>query len=181
MAAEVVRREVGGRAVVAIQGDLTAQQVDAVVNAANEHLRHGGGVAGALARACAREVQAESDRWVAEHGPLEPGRAAVTTAGALPARMLVHVAGPRYRDGQDNEGLLRRAVRAALQAADDAGATSVAVPAISAGIFGYPPAAAGRVIAEEALAWLGGAAATVTEVRLVGYDDAAAQHFAAGL
>jgi O-acetyl-ADP-ribose deacetylase len=178
---EVSRRAVGDGAVVAMQGDLTAQQVDAVVNAANEHLRHGGGVAAALSRAGGPDVQAASDRWVDEHGPLRPGRAAVTTAGNLPARMLVHVAGPRYRDGQDNEGLLRQAVRAALQAADDAGAASVALPAISAGIFGYPPQEAGRVIADEAVRWLGAGPAAVTEIRLVGFDEAAAQHFAAGL
>jgi O-acetyl-ADP-ribose deacetylase len=178
---EIGRRAVGDGMVVAMQGDLTAQQVDAVVNAANEHLRHGGGVAAALSRAGGPDVQTASDRWVDEHGPLQPGRAAVTTAGNLPARMLVHVAGPRYRDGQDNEGLLRRAVRAALQAADDAGAASVALPAISAGIFGYPPQEAGRVIADEAVRWLGADPAAVTEVRLVGFDETAAQHFAAGL
>ncbi len=63
------------------------------------------------------EIQDESDRWVAAHGPLSPGVAAVTGAGRLPARFVIHVAGPRYRQGQDNEGLLRLAVRAALDAA----------------------------------------------------------------
>lgn len=178
---EITRREVDGRAVVVIQGDLTAQAVDAIVNAANEHLRHGGGVAAALARRGGPAVVEESRRWVAEHGPVTPGTAAVTTAGDLPARVLVHVVGPRYRAGQDNAGLLQQAVTAALDAARDAGAASVALPAISAGIFGYPLADAAGVIAETALAWLDDRPGDVREVRLVGYDRAAADAFAAPL
>lgn len=176
---EIARRYVDGRDLVVVRGDLTAQAVDAVVNAANEHLQHGGGVAAALARRGGPAVQDDSDRWVAEHGPVAPGTAAVTTAGDLPARMLVHVVGPRYRSGQDNAGLLRQAVTAALDAARDAGATSVALPAISAGIFGYPLDEAARVIAEEALRWLGARPGEVREVRLVGFDDAAAGALAA--
>jgi hypothetical protein len=94
--------------VVACVGDLTRQDVDVVVNAANEHLQHGGGVAAALARAGGAAVREESDAHVATHGPVEPGSAAVTTAGALPARHIVHVVGPRYRRGQDNAGCSRR-------------------------------------------------------------------------
>lgn len=175
------RAELDGRAVRALRGDLTAQEVDAIVNAANERLAHGGGVAAALARAGGPEVQADSDRWVAEHGEVGPGQAAVTTAGDLPARMLVHVVGPRYREGQDNEGLLRQAVRAALDAAREASAASVALPAISAGIFGYPPNEAGRVIAEECVRWLGDQPGAVRDIRLVGIDDESARHFASAL
>lgn len=179
--AEVARHAVDGGAVVVVAGDLTRQDVDVVVNAANEQLAHGGGVAAALSRAGGPAVDEESRAWVREHGPIGPGQAAVTTAGDLPARHLVHVVGPRYRDGQDNEGLLRQAVRAALDAARDAGARSVALPAISAGVFGYPRADAGAVIADEAVRWLADSRGTVDEVRLVGFDDAAAGHFAAGL
>jgi O-acetyl-ADP-ribose deacetylase (regulator of RNase III) len=178
---EIARREVGGRAVIAVRGDLATMAVDAVVNAANERLAHGGGVAAALARAGGPQVQAESDRWVAEHGPLRPGTAAVTTAGRMPARFVVHVVGPRHRPGQDNEGLLRQAVRAALDAADGSGAGSVALPAISAGIFGYPRTEATRVIAEETVAWLEAAPASISEVRLVGFDQGTAGDFAAAL
>jgi O-acetyl-ADP-ribose deacetylase len=173
--------EVGGGRLAVVVGDLTAQAVDVVVNAANEHLAHGGGVAAALARAGGPEVQRESDAWVAAHGPVQPGGAAVTTAGAMPARWIVHVVGPRHRRRQDNEGLLRQAVVAALDAARELGAAGVALPAISAGIFGYPPPEAGRIIAEAALGWLGGERGTVAEVRLVAFDRAAAAHFAAGL
>jgi O-acetyl-ADP-ribose deacetylase len=178
---ELGRAEVGAAVVIAVVGDLTAQDVDAVVNAANEQLRHGGGVAAALARAGGRQVQKESSAWVRANGEVGPGRAAVTTAGRMPARWIVHVVGPRHRQGQDNEGLLRQAVHAALDAGRDAGATSIALPAISAGIFGYPPAEASRVIAEEARSWLGGARGGIAEVRLVGYDEGAARLFADAL
>jgi O-acetyl-ADP-ribose deacetylase len=178
---EVTAVDVAGTRVVVVAGDLTAQDVDAVVNAANEQLRHGGGVAAALARAGGRAVQRTSDAWVREHGPLGPGGAAVTTAGRLPARWIVHVVGPRHQEGQDNAALLRQAVDAALDAALDAGARSVALPAISAGIFGYPPAEAGAVIAAAVRAWAHRHAGALAEVRLVGFDVDAARHFAAGL
>ncbi len=165
----------------AVRGDITDMRVDAVVNAANEWLAHGGGVAAALARAGGTQVQRESDEWVREHGPLQPGQAAVTTAGRMPAGMIVHVVGPRYRDGQDNEGLLVQAVRAALDAAAGAGATSVALPAISAGIFGYPPADATRVIAGACARWLADSPGTVRDCALVGFDYRTTELFTAGL
>ncbi len=169
-----------GRVVVVV-GDLTTQRVGAVVNAANERLQHGGGVAAALSRAGGPSVQSESDAWVDEHGDVQAGQAAVTTAGDMPADQIVHVVGPRWREGQDNEGLLRQAVRAALDAAEGIGVSSVALPAISAGVFGYPPDQAGALIADEARSWLASEAQRVREVRLVGIDEAAAGHFARAL
>lgn len=178
---EVASCKAGEGRVVALQGDLTAQPVDAVVNAANEDLAHGGGVAAALARGGGPAVQEESVRWVAEHGRVEPGQAAVTTAGALPAEHIVHVVGPRYRAGQDNEGLLGQAVVAALDAAAAHGAASVALPAISAGIFGYPRAEAAQVIAERCVDWLAQHEGPLREIRLVGFDEGTAGDFAAAL
>jgi putative ATPase len=172
---------IGSTTIEAVQGDLTRQGVDAVVNAANEHLRHGGGVAAAIVRAGGPVVQRESDAWVRSHGPVGVGQAAVTTAGAMPARHVIHVVGPRYREGQDNEGPLRAAVRAALDAAAAEGDRSVAFPAISAGIFGYPRAEATRVIADEVVRWVEAHPDALDEVRLVGYDEATAGDFAAGL
>ena len=175
------RIEVAGTIISALQADLTRQEVDAVVNAANEHLEHGGGLAGAVVAAGGWEIQEESARWVAEHGPLSPGVAAVTGAGRMPAGCVVHVAGPRYRVGQDNEGLLRAAVRAALDAAADRGCRTAALPAISAGIFGYPLGEATRVIASECAAWAGQHPGALDEIRLVGFDAAVAEAFAAAL
>ena len=178
---EVGSADVGARRVVAAEGDLTAQQVGVVVNAANEQLSHGGGVAAALAKKGGPAVQRESDEWVAAHGEVGPGQAAVTTAGDLPADRIVHVVGPRYREGQDNEGLLRQAVETALEAAAAAGARSVAMPAISSGVFGYPRDEATRVIATTARTWLDAHTGPVEEVRLVAFDEATARDFAAGL
>ncbi|HSK96191.1 MAG TPA: macro domain-containing protein [Euzebyales bacterium] len=174
-------RRVGGAALLAVQADITALDADAVVNAANEHLEHGGGVAAALARAGGPQVQRESRDWIERHGPLRPGQAAVTSAGAMPAAHVVHVVGPRYRSGQDNPGLLRAAVAAALDAAAGRGARTVALPAISAGIFGYPPAEATQVIAAACADWLAARPGTVDAVLLVGYDRAAAGLFADAL
>lgn len=176
----VASRTIGSTEVAAIVGDLTRLDVDAVVNAANVHLRHGGGVAGALARAAGPDLQSASTRWVDDHGPLEVGQAAVTGAGELPCRWVVHVAGPVYGEGQpDDETHLRAAVRGALEAASGAGATSVALPAISAGIYGYPPDEATRVIADEVVAVA--PHTELTWVVLVGVDRATAERFAAGL
>lgn len=171
---------VGKTRIAAVRGDLTALDVDAVVNAANEHLRHGGGLAAALVRSGGRVVQEESDRWVAEHGPLQPGVAAVTGAGRMPARVVVHVAGPRYREGQDNTGLLRTAVAAALEAAAAEACRTVALPAISAGIFGYPLEDATRIIAGAAREWAA-AHPALDEILLVGFDESVVAAFGAGL
>ena len=174
----ITERSIAQATLCAVQADLTKLEVDAVVNAANEHLHHGGGVAAALARAGGPSVQRESHAWVDQHGPVQPGQAAVTTAGDMPAAHVIHVVGPRYRSGQDNPGLLSQAVHAALEAAADSGATSVALPAISAGIFGYPPAEATKVIAQACAEWLGAHPGTLGTVLLVGYDQQSAQLFA---
>lgn len=160
-----------------VQGDLTAQKVDAIVNAANEDLQHGGGVAAAIVRAGGAVIQQESDEWVGENGPVGAGRAAITTAGSLPARYVVHVVGPRFQAGQNNAALLRQAVNAALDAAALSGCRSVALPAISAGIFDYPRAEACEVIVTTCQAWLERRPGILSEVRFVGYDEAAAEDF----
>lgn len=167
--------------ILAVTGDITAQQVDAVVNAANEELQHGGGVALAIARAGGPVVQEESNRWVSQHGPLSPGVAAVTPAGDMPAMLVIHVAGPRYRQGQDNAGLLATAVAVALDAAAGEGCRTVALPAISAGVFGYPLDEATEVIASTVRSWVEENPDALDEIRLVGFDDATTAAFRAAL
>ncbi|MBT8207475.1 MAG: macro domain-containing protein [Acidimicrobiia bacterium] len=167
---------IGSSEVHTLQGDLTRQNVDVVVNAANSELAHGGGVAAALVSAGGDAIQTESTQWVADNGPLAPGHAAVTSAGTLSAKNIVHVVGPKYAEGQDNAAMLREAVRAALVAAEDLGAATVAMPAISAGIYGYPRPEATRVIADAVVEWLREKDRTI-EIRLVGFDDAAAEDF----
>lgn len=139
---------VGETLVSVVVGDLTEEYVEAVVNAANAHLHHGGGVAGAIVRKGGAIIQEESDRWVADHGPLEPGRVALTSAGRLPARWILHTVGPRWGEGNE-ETKLRLAIRGVLEEAQHRGIRSLALPAVSTGIYGYPKEEGTRVIVDE--------------------------------
>ncbi len=118
-------------------GDITEVAVDAVVNAANGRLAHGGGVAAAIARCGGAVIQHESDAWVCEHGPVPTGEVAITEAGRLPAQWVIHAVGPRMGEGDEDE-TLRAATKNSLQMAEAKGLGSIAFPAISTGIFGYP-------------------------------------------
>jgi O-acetyl-ADP-ribose deacetylase len=122
-------------------GDLTEAAVDAIVNAANTQLQHGGGVAGAIVRRGGRIIQTESDDWVAAHGPAGSDHPALTGAGALPARAIIHAVGPIWRGGDQGElDQLRAAYTSALALAAAQGFTSVAFPSISTGVYGLPVA-----------------------------------------
>lgn len=118
-------------------GDITAEDVDAIVNAANSRLEHGGGVAAAIARAAGSELSEASRALVREQGPVATGDAAVTPAGELPHEGVIHAVGPRQGEG-DEEEKLTSAVAASLDRANEEGWASVALPAISAGIFAVP-------------------------------------------
>ena len=132
-----------------VRGDLLAEPVDAIVNAANGHLAHGGGVAGIISRAAGPELQTASDRLVAERGPFPTGDAVVTTAGKLPFKGVIHAVGPRYGEG-DEEAKLVKALGAAFQCARERGWQSVAFPAVSAGIFAVPLEICARAYLEAA-------------------------------
>lgn len=172
---------IGSTRVRSVCADITTLGVDAIVNAANERLAHGGGVAAAIARAGGPIVQQESDAWVAANGPVRRGAAAVTSAGAMPAQIVVHVVGPVHRPGHDNEAHLRETVDAALEAAAGRGMRTIALPAISAGIYGYPQAEATEVIAAECLRWAAEHPGTLDQIVLVGFDQAVADDFSAAL
>ena len=88
-----------------VHGDLTEERVDAIVNAANTQLVHGGGVAGAIVRRGGVEIQVESTQWVKEHGPVSSGEAAITTAGNLPCEHVIHVVGPVWGEGDEDRKL----------------------------------------------------------------------------
>jgi O-acetyl-ADP-ribose deacetylase (regulator of RNase III) len=120
-----------------VHGNLLEEPVDAIVNAANGHLAHGGGVAGIISRAAGPALQEESDRLVAGRGPFATGSAVATTAGKLPFKGVIHAVGPRYGEG-DEERKLVKALTAAFALAAEKGWTSVAFPAVSAGIFAVP-------------------------------------------
>lgn len=117
------------------QGDITAFEVDAIVNAANEHLQLGAGVAGAIRRRGGPSIQRECDRI----GHCPTGGAVVTGGGDLPAKWVIHAVGPVWRGGgEDEERLLASAIFSSLEKADEVGAKSIALPAISTGIYGFP-------------------------------------------
>jgi O-acetyl-ADP-ribose deacetylase (regulator of RNase III) len=120
-----------------VRGNLLEEPVDAIVNAANGHLAHGGGVAGIIARAAGPALQEESDRIVRSSGALASGAAVATTAGLLPFKGVIHAVGPRYGEG-DEEAKLFRALSAALALARERGWESVSFPAVSSGIFAVP-------------------------------------------
>jgi O-acetyl-ADP-ribose deacetylase (regulator of RNase III) len=149
-----------------VEGDITRQRVDAIVNAANSSLLGGGGVDGAIHRAGGPAILAECRALRASSHPrgLPTGEAVATTAGELPARWVIHTAGPVWSAHEDRSPLLRACYANALRVADDLGARTLAFPLISAGIFGWPADDAVR----QALSVLGAAETSgVREARLV--------------
>ena len=146
----------------AIRGDITAETVDAIVNAANSRLARGAGVCGAIFAAAGPEL----DAACADIGACATGDAVITPGFRLPARFIVHTVGPVWHGGgQDEPELLASCYRRSLAVAAAAGATSIAFPAISTGIFGYPSDAAARIAVETVLA-----ADQMDLVRLVAFD-----------
>jgi O-acetyl-ADP-ribose deacetylase (regulator of RNase III) len=129
-----------------VQGDLTRQDVDAIVNAANASLMGGGGVDGAIHRAGGPTILEECRRIVARQGTLSPGEAVITSAGRLPSRHVIHTVGPVWGGGRQGEAeTLARCYRNSLRLAREHGLLSVAFPSISTGAYGYPVAEAARV------------------------------------
>lgn len=130
-----------------VRGDITAQTVDAIVNAANSSLLGGGGVDGAIHRGGGPEILAECRKLRASQLPrgLPTGQAVATTAGRLPARWVIHTAGPVYSPSQDRSDLLASCYRESLRVAGELGARTVAFPAVSAGIYGWPLDDAARI------------------------------------
>lgn len=135
----------GGIELSLVAGDITQLKVDAIVNAANASLQHGGGVAAAIVRVGGSIIQDESNRWVEEHGPISPDRPAITSGGDLPARFVIHAVGPIWGEG-DERDKLDLAVTGALALAEQHNLSSLALPAISTGIFRFPLNDAARVI-----------------------------------
>ncbi|KJY32173.1 MULTISPECIES: O-acetyl-ADP-ribose deacetylase [Streptomyces] len=159
-----------------VQGDITAQEVDAVVNAANSSLLGGGGVDGAIHRRGGPEILAAcQDLRRSHYGKgLPTGRAVATTAGRLPAEHVIHTVGPVWSREEDRSELLASCYRESLRVADELGARTVAFPAISTGIYGWPMDDGARIAVET----VRGARTDVEEVRFVLYDEHAYEVFA---
>jgi O-acetyl-ADP-ribose deacetylase (regulator of RNase III) len=119
------------------RGDLTRESTDAIVNAANSRLMHGGGVAAAIARQGGDAINRESSKWVKKNGPVTHAKPAFTSGGKLPCKFVIHAVGPVWGDGEENQKL-SMAVSGCLKTAEDLKINSIAFPAISTGIFGFP-------------------------------------------
>jgi O-acetyl-ADP-ribose deacetylase (regulator of RNase III) len=150
-------------------GDITQQDVDAVVNAANSGLLGGGGVDGAIHRRGGPDILAEC-RQVRESrfpGGLPPGQAVATTAGRLPARWVIHTVGPVYSRKEDRSGILASSYRESLRVAEELGAATVAFPAVSAGVYGWPVDSAAQI----AVSAVRESGAAIAEARFVLFTE----------
>jgi O-acetyl-ADP-ribose deacetylase (regulator of RNase III) len=128
-----------------LEGDITTAPVEAIVNPANEDLQHGGGLAGVISRKAGPSLQRESNAWIAEHGPISHNQPAFTEAGQLPFQKIIHAVGPVWGTGHE-QTRLTQAVQGSLRLARELDLASLALPAISAGVFRYPVEQAARVI-----------------------------------
>ncbi|MCX4766147.1 O-acetyl-ADP-ribose deacetylase [Streptomyces sp. NBC_01275] len=163
-------------AITLVQGDITRESVDAIVNAANSSLLGGGGVDGAIHRRGGPAILADCRRLRASHygKGLATGRAVATTAGELDARWVIHTVGPVYEAYGNDPSLLASCYRESLKVADELGARTVAFPAISTGAYGWPMEDAARIAVETVRT----AETAVEEVRFVLFDDTAYDVFA---
>ncbi|MDG9712723.1 O-acetyl-ADP-ribose deacetylase [Streptomyces sp. DH10] len=159
-----------------VQGDITRESVDAIVNAANSSLLGGGGVDGAIHRRGGPAILAECRKLRASHygKGLATGQAVATTAGDLDARWVIHTVGPVFSATEDRSALLASCYRESLRIADELGARTVAFPAISTGVYRYPLEDAARIAVDT----VRGARTDVEEVRFVLFDERAYEAFA---
>jgi O-acetyl-ADP-ribose deacetylase (regulator of RNase III) len=158
------------------QGDITLEQTDSIVNAANEYLQHGGGVAFAIVQRGGDIIQTESDAWVKEHGLVLHSLPAWTSGGNLPAKFVIHAVGPVWGAG-DEDAKLHDCIYGSLRVADELNLESISIPAISTGIFGFPKDRAARVILNTITAYFEKEKSNLKIVRITLFDDATVDEF----
>ncbi|OGW31838.1 MAG: Appr-1-p processing protein [Nitrospirae bacterium RIFOXYB2_FULL_43_5] len=165
--------KINGKKLSLVQGDITERDMDAIVNAANSHLRHGGGVAGAIVRKGGQIIQDESDSI----GYTPVGTAVITGAGKLTARFVIHTVGPKMGEG-DEDNKLRNAVLNTLGLASEKGLKSISMPAISSGIFGFPKDRCAKILVNESADYLRKNPQSSLEIiEFCVYDDNTMEHF----
>lgn len=131
-----------------VRGDITRVETDAIVNAANSYLMHGGGVAAVIASRGGEAIWSESQRWIDEHGPVSHEKPAYTSGGNLPCKYVIHAVGPVWGNG-DEDRKLASAIAGSLKVAENLRVDSLAFPAISTGIFGFPRDRAAKIFMNE--------------------------------
>ena len=165
-----------GQTIQIVQGDITTEAVDVIVNAANEHLQHGGGVAWAISKKGGAAIQRESDDWIRQHGLVSHSHPAWTSGGLLPAKYVIHAVGPVWGDG-DEDNKLALAVTGSLRVADELKCSSIALPAISTGIFGFPKDRAAGIIFSAIEKYFENNSSNLHVVKLVLFDNATVDVF----
>lgn len=152
-----------------VKGDITGFKVDAIVNTANKFLRHGGGVAGAIIKRGGSIIQMESDKIIRERGPLNVGDAVYTLAGHLDAKIVIHTVGPVYGEGGEYSKIYK-AVMNSLTLADERGMRSIALPAISTGVYRVPPETSAEAMLDAIIDY-SGRAVNIDHVYIVLYTE----------
>jgi len=165
-----------------IQGDITKQATEAIVNAANPGLMGGGGVDGAIHRAGGTAILEECKQIVAKQGRLPTGKAVITTGGNLPAKHVIHTVGPIWQGGNKGEAaLLESAYKESLKLAVEHKLTSLSFPSISTGAYGYPVAEAANIALKTAVSFLSGQPTSIKEVVFVLFDSRTYQAYSSAL
>ncbi len=162
----ITEKIVNGKTLRLFFGDITERDVDAIVNPANSQLQHGGGVAGIIVRKGGKIIQEESDRI----GYCPVGGAVITQAGLLKAKYVIHTVGPVYGEG-DEDNKLKKAINSTLSLATEKGFKSISIPAISAGIFGFPKDRCAEILVNEAKKFLKNSLTTLETVEFCIYND----------
>ncbi|MDH5769532.1 MAG: macro domain-containing protein [Nitrospirota bacterium] len=169
----ISKKIINGKTLWLVQGDITERDVDAIVNAANSHLQHGGGVAGAIVKKGGRVIQEESNKI----GFVPVGNAAITGAGKLPCKYVIHAVGPRMGEG-DEDNKLKNAVLNSLRLASEKGLKSISLPGISSGIFGFPKDRCAEILVREALNYIKENQKSSLElIEFCVYDDLTTEYF----
>ncbi len=169
----IAEHKIGFKTLRLVQGDITERDVDAIVNAANSQLQHGGGVAGAIVKKGGYVIQDESDRI----GYTPVGTAVITSAGKLPAKFVIHTVGPQMGEG-DEDSKLKSAVLSSLTLASEKGLKSISMPAISSGIFGFPKDRCANILVNKSAGYLRDNPKTSLEiVEFCVFDDNTKDHF----
>ena len=150
------KKKVHNTVIEVVDGDITEMDVDAIVNAANSKLKHGGGVASAIVKKGGHTIQEESDVWVkAWGGEVTVGSAVITSGGKLPAKYVIHAVGPRMGEGDEDEKLKNATINS-LKLMDEHKLRTIAFPAISTGIFGFPIDRCAEIMISTASEYLAG-------------------------
>lgn len=161
-----------------VHGDITSEEVDAITNAANEDLWLGGGVAGSINSKAGPEVDMQCKEYKQVNGKVPVGEAVVTGAGRLRCTFVIHAVGPEYREGQPNEDMLKHTVMSIFGKAEELGIGSVAIPAISSGIYGFPPHECAFIMLTALGEYLQGKPATsLRRIRLININTDTVDYF----